>query len=210
MTGASNINDICTVSDEAFALLTYENNIDRWTDIYSKDPNALLPRLGSGKLKNFYYSMVPTKYTRGGIQYEDELQDGRTKGAREGKGWSNEGIRRFNALYDLVIQDRKDNPNFFHQYIVHFMDKHGRTKKRERPKVGHVVVQARHNLFGGLNNGSHCVLEDENRNECGQERSRMDVDNLVDSSPSSDEEDGGMQNDAEEYGNFEEEEEDEE
>ena len=36
------------------------------------------------------------KYTRGGILYSSNLN------RDDGKGWSNEGIERFNELFDLV------------------------------------------------------------------------------------------------------------
>lgn len=138
--------DICSVSDEAFALLVYENNIDRWTDIYSKDPNALLPRLGAGKRRSYCESLVPTKYTRGGIQYSGD-QDKPCRGYN-GKGWSNEGITRFNVLYGKVLHDRKDNSGFFDRYVAYYKQKIDKEKPPARKKIGETVVLARHNLFG--------------------------------------------------------------
>jgi hypothetical protein len=54
-----------------------------------------------------FESDVPTLYTRGGIKYDKYLSK---EGER--KGWSDEGIIRFNELFKLVKKDRKDNSNF--------------------------------------------------------------------------------------------------
>ena len=55
-----------------------------------------------------FESDVPTLYTRGGIKYH-------THQSREGerqKGWSDDGIIRFNELYEMVKRDRTANINF--------------------------------------------------------------------------------------------------
>jgi hypothetical protein len=53
-----------------------------------------------------FQSNVPTLYTRGGIKYD------KTDMTQSVKGWSEEGIAQFNALFDQVIADRAENPNF--------------------------------------------------------------------------------------------------
>jgi hypothetical protein len=40
---------ICTSSDEAFALLLLENSYDRWLDIFSNCPGAVMQRRGEKK-----------------------------------------------------------------------------------------------------------------------------------------------------------------
>jgi hypothetical protein len=54
---------------------------------------------------------VPTLYTRGGIKYD------KTDKTQLVKGWSKEGIARFNALFDQVIADRAENPNLERNWI---------------------------------------------------------------------------------------------
>ena len=78
-----NISALLTVSDEAFALLTIENNIDEWLMglKYSKE--------------EFNSKGQHTKYTGLGTN-----KDG-TK-----KGWTLEGKMRFNDIYDAVVLQR--------------------------------------------------------------------------------------------------------
>ncbi len=53
-----------------------------------------------------FQSDIPTVYTRGGIKYN------KTSVTQPVKGWSAEGIVRFNTLFDLVKMDRAENPDF--------------------------------------------------------------------------------------------------
>ncbi len=72
-----------TIADEAFALLCMENSIDEWIDIMTHGDEAQK----QGTL---------TKYTGTHVN-----KDG-TK-----KGWSLEGKKRFNMLYDAIEKQRK-------------------------------------------------------------------------------------------------------
>ena len=72
-----------TVSDEAFALLLYDAYIDKWIMRYHQD------RRGEPRSKR-----IVGKYTQ-------------TNGAStEYGGWSEEGIRRFNQLCEMIQDDR--------------------------------------------------------------------------------------------------------
>ena len=81
------LSEFTTVSDEALAILIYENNIETWKDMASKNIT-----------KN---SMVGRKYTNGGSS------NGEIASSRRYQGWSNCGIKRFNKLFDLVKRDRE-------------------------------------------------------------------------------------------------------
>jgi hypothetical protein len=74
---------IVTVSDEAFALLLYENYIDKWITRYHNPPP---PGVKGSKIMG--------KYTRCSIGYS---QYG---------GWSEGGVIRFNELCSIVVEDR--------------------------------------------------------------------------------------------------------
>ena len=74
------------VSDEAFALLTLENNFDAWVDM--------------GMRKDISGSQVPRKYTNGG------KSNGEVGSSQHNKGWSEEGLKRFNGLFDAVKKKR--------------------------------------------------------------------------------------------------------
>jgi hypothetical protein len=95
---------LCSVSDEAFALLLLENSFERWLDLFSNHKGPVMQQRGVRQRE--FQSDVPTMYTRGGIKYEN------TKQKQSEKGWSADGIVRFNALFDQVKRDRAGNPNF--------------------------------------------------------------------------------------------------
>ena len=96
---------LCTVSDEAFALLLLENSYDRWFDLYTSNPEGVMQQRGIKQRR--FQSDVPTLYTRGGIKYHKyQIKEG------EKKGWSNGGIIRFNELFEMVKRDRTVNSHF--------------------------------------------------------------------------------------------------
>ena len=96
--------DICTVSDEAFALLILENQYDRWSDIFEQRKlNATEITIRSERPKQKWESDVSPKYTDGGIIYKDGRK-------MTHKGWREAGIERFNTICKKVAADCKDNP----------------------------------------------------------------------------------------------------
>lgn len=140
---AKSFEDICTVSDEAFALLLLENSWDKWMDQYNKDPSSLLPRRGRHLDKPV--SKIKTKYTKGGLKYEDD-QDTTLFSSKHNKGWSDEGIKRYNQLYELVEADRANHPEFFQKFMDYVIDSKKKKVKKPAPKKD-PPVQVRHNLF---------------------------------------------------------------
>lgn len=88
------------VSDEAFALLVYENQEHRWKMMLAE---------GVTKIQ------VRAKYTDGGYASKD------TGRSRKSRGWDNEGIHQFNALCRMVQLDRQAAHAFdFEQgYMAH-------------------------------------------------------------------------------------------
>ena len=74
---------VVTVSDEAFALLLFENYIDKWIKRYHEDKN------GDQKSKR-----VAGRYNKSNIGYS------------EYGGWSENGTLRFNELCEMVQDDR--------------------------------------------------------------------------------------------------------
>ena len=76
-----------TVSDEAYALLVCENNLEKWVDMYKRQDRKK--------------SDVIPKYTNGG-------RSNHTNGSsRRNKGWSSSGTRRYVQLYEFVTAQRK-------------------------------------------------------------------------------------------------------
>ena len=76
------LSSMITVADEAFALLTMENNVNEWIDQATKDEDK-------------HEKGTSTKYTGKGMN-----KDG-TK-----KGWTLDGKKRFNKIFDEVTRLR--------------------------------------------------------------------------------------------------------
>ena len=96
------ISDIATCSDEAFVILTLENNYDRWMAeatwlARNKDKDDPMDQ----EEKNF----PDSRFTNSGRS----KQNGRSKRLQ---GWAREGYLLFNALYEQVKEDRKRRANF--------------------------------------------------------------------------------------------------
>jgi hypothetical protein len=85
---ASKIIHMATPSDEAFALLLLENSEERWRDMYVK--------------RNMKSSEVLAKYTNAGDK-------SKKRHSCKFQGWSNDGLKRFNQLLDIVIANRISN-----------------------------------------------------------------------------------------------------
>jgi hypothetical protein len=120
---------LCTVSDEAFALLLLENSFDRWQDIYQLRKGEVAPKRGQKRRE--FESDVPTRYAKGGIVYDKTVKK------NDPQGWSAEGIKRYNELYAMVKKDRKTNKTF----TINWLAKRKanlfnavQTRKRKRPQ----------------------------------------------------------------------------
>ena len=110
LTSAKADKDLLCIASEAFGLLVLENQWDRWVDVYEKSGGRIFIR-GNVKIKEVKSDVQP-KYTRGG------LKNGSRREIGTGKGWSAEGIVRFNQLLLMVHQDRENNPNFIDIWIT--------------------------------------------------------------------------------------------
>jgi len=84
--GAMKPMELFTPSDEAFGLLALENGMRRWAKEYELKT--------TGKWEVDKDTLPYTMYTRSGVK---------------NGGWSAEGLRRFNKLYDKVVKDRASN-----------------------------------------------------------------------------------------------------
>ena len=107
---------LCTPSDEAFAILALENNYLRWLDIFEKNNHEVpRPERQEGDRKKKCVSNVKPAFTTGGNVYDepspDELSHQKTK------GWSKEGIARFNELHRMIVADRKEHPDCLRDFI---------------------------------------------------------------------------------------------
>ena len=81
------LSEFTTISDEALAILIYENNATTWKDMVDKNITKK--------------SEVTKKYTNSGSS------NCITASTRQYQGWSSNGMKRFNELFDLVKADRR-------------------------------------------------------------------------------------------------------
>jgi hypothetical protein len=125
---------ICTISDEAFALLLIENSYDHWTDIYKKAKG--IPKQRKGETTRKFDSDVSPKYTNGGIKYNTNT------GQPKSKGWTTKGIERYNELFWFVTTDRKKKSKFMLKFKEH---RAAATVKPKRDK--RTTMKAVHSLW---------------------------------------------------------------
>ena len=88
---------IVTVSDEAFALLIFENYIEKWVEAYEATKEQVIEAEGHNRRGE--KKVLPRrrgKYT-GAMARSGHCKFG---------GWNREGMARFNDLYNMVIEDR--------------------------------------------------------------------------------------------------------
>ena len=110
--GEVNVGNLLTVADETFALLTMENNINEWMhiEVHGKDS------ITRGEL---------TRYISQGSN-----SDG-TK-----KGWTLEGKKRFNELYDAVVLKRGTQVSEMKEVWAKNEWKKEMSNKRRRQTIG--------------------------------------------------------------------------
>ena len=73
---------------------------------------------------------IQPRYTGGG------LKNGKKETIGIGKGWSIEGIYRFNVLFHFVMKDRDQNPNF----ISTWLKQNRSNAKKKKPKIPEVYA----------------------------------------------------------------------
>lgn len=132
------VSEMASVSDEAFTYLLLENYWDEWAN---KDPKAYREETAYNHETNTRGRRTPTKgkYTKDSV------------GSRRYGGWSEDGLHRFNELFDLVLEDRKefarDRDEVYRQFCI---GNDGSKKKRKRVLVNDRVVAVRHDDLNDL------------------------------------------------------------
>ena len=108
------------MTDEALALLIWENQEERWLDMVASGTNK---------------SLLPGKYTDGGVS---RVRTGRS---RKGKGWSTRGVRRFNELCKLVENDRNtdERRRMEAKFLKDKQDEEMELRKNKRKRFSNVT-----------------------------------------------------------------------
>ena len=99
------LGEFVSTSDEAFALVNYENNVERWLDMY--------------KRRDLKASDVRAQWTNSG----DSVKDGKSKRFR---GWAEAGVAQYNAHYKAVRADRAEYPDFETTLLEGFCEENGK------------------------------------------------------------------------------------
>ena len=164
--GDTSADTVCTISDEAFALLLVENSYDRWMDIYKKTGG--IPKQRRGDQTRQCDSDIAPQYTHGGIRY---LLHQSTKT----KGWTTTGIQRYNQLFQMVRTDRQHTG-----FMKKFIKERKTTSMKKQKKKDLVAVTAVHLLWdtgahppsGATSNGT---LSGEDSSEDSEDTTTADI-----------------------------------
>ena len=119
-------------------------------DIFKESDGKPIRDLGSNKKRKFCSNVLP-KYTSGGATLTVSSKEPAKK------GWTEEGIKRFNDLFEKVKTDRKENRMVVPKWI---RDKQKENKKsKKKRKRSNIVVTFPKSELGDDNN------EDESNND---------------------------------------------
>lgn len=92
---------LVTISDEAFALLLYDNYIEKWVKTFQREEQQRLETLESPQ---------PASDSSGRRKTSKEREKGKYTAQKTGHckfgGWSREGMEAYNKFYHLVKADR--------------------------------------------------------------------------------------------------------
>ena len=101
---------IATVSDEALALLGFENAYPVWSDIWEKSEGKIRQVNKDEEIPECFKSSKHTLYTT------RRDSEGVISGDK-GKDWSAKGIDRFNFYRQKVKKDRKNHKDFITRFL---------------------------------------------------------------------------------------------
>ena len=113
--------NLLTHSDEAFILVTLDNNWNKWVNLFIKSKGYIAVKKGM-KESDVVNSKVQPKYTK---PYEDVTLPNGKRFTRKTRGWTEEGMHAYCDLYTHIKQDREDFPGFFPNWL----EKERRIKK---------------------------------------------------------------------------------
>ncbi len=144
------LSQYATISDEAFAILIFENNLDAWIDM--------------GMRKDTSGTEVPRKYTNGG------KSKGEVASSQHNKGWSNQGLKRFNNLFDKVKENRSaPQAKVFEESFRSYCEEKASSKKKRVAPSEQESFAVRHKLYSENEDG----IADTSNNAENQKQKKM-------------------------------------
>jgi hypothetical protein len=147
------ISEMATPTDEALALLLLENSHLRWSAEFAKAERGEVIAKEDKTLPMPLYTRL--NGSQGGF-------------TRKYCGWSENGIARFNELYEMVKKDRLNNGRWFDNILAARLAKSMVDKEDEEMHV--MSVKADNDLFGG-----GTAEENETRIEMRMTSERVDI-----------------------------------
>jgi hypothetical protein len=145
-----NLSEYCAASSEAFCLLVVENNYARWSDM-----------VGSGDHGDKHNSASAPLYTNAG-------KSNRKNGAAKPfQGWTAEGYKRFDVIYNMVKADRgKDTRSAFEEELKRMvMEEYSKKRqaKKDDEEDGDEVVYPAHDFDDVVQGGINVEVERESQ-----------------------------------------------
>jgi len=135
-----------TASDEAFALVVLFNYHNYWTEIFVKNGHQVPMRKCKRDIDDddevLDIQMKPV-FTDGNLLYHKE--DNKIT-----KGWSNEGLQKFNDFYQKCEEDRKKFPDFNRKFLEEEREESKKSKKysrKKKQKTGPIIDPSRGCFF---------------------------------------------------------------
>lgn len=150
------LSDFVTISDEALALILFDNNYDRWLDM--------------GKNNDWTKSLICPRYTTGGNAIQTPR---RKKSTNENitseklrdstcakyQGWSIEGIKKYNIFFEAVEKERNSELGKLFEDTFQKVSKQIREDNSKKPSKEPVFEMCRHELWNdtSLDSGKSIV-----------------------------------------------------
>ena len=131
---------VVTTSDEALALLAFENGYENWADVWSRSDGKVRAVRKTEDYPKEWITDVPTKYTT------RTDANGKSKGNAD-RSWSSDGIKRFNELMKSVAKNRRKYPGFFASFIGTAQDIIAQKAVRHETSKEASMPDAIHELF---------------------------------------------------------------
>jgi hypothetical protein len=129
------INDLCTVSDEAFAILVLENGWKNWVDCFLLADGEFKRKKRKRKQRDGTYQELDEETKKQNAALESKVPykytTHRSNSQANFHQWSSEGIKRFNELYDIVKARRAEQGDVDRDWLETKTDSEG-PKTRER------------------------------------------------------------------------------
>jgi len=139
-------NNLFSKSDEAFAMIVLDNNYEYWSELFIENGNSIPSSNRKRKMNESNNGKDLTKKPK----YTDSyLFNKKSSSGKQGKGWSEDGINKFNQYCRQCFEDRSNfptlNKNFLKKEQERLFQKQNSKNVKKTKKVA--VMPDRDSLF---------------------------------------------------------------